>query len=111
METVSSNTTYNSNINSYDNFLQSYYDNLTYNLGMNYQGSCGYVAIGMLLSYYDTYLCDDIIDDSYDSVSIGNDANIISRRNSPGIMKDIISNPNMPELAKYGSFLLIISNK
>ena len=38
LETVSSNTTYNSNINSYDNFLQSYYDNLTYNLGMNYQG-------------------------------------------------------------------------
>ena len=27
LETVSSNTTYNSNINSYDNFLQSYYDN------------------------------------------------------------------------------------
>ena len=105
LETVSSNTTYNSNINSYDNFLQSYYDNLTYNLGMNYQGSCGYVAIGMLLSYYDAYLCDDIIDDSYDIVSIGNDANMISRRNSPGIMKDIISNPNMPELATYGSLL------
>ena len=105
LETLSSNTLYDSNITSYDNFLQSYYDNLTYNFGMNYQGSCGYVAIGMLLSYYDTYLCDDIIEDSYDIVSIGNSANMISRRNSPGVMKDIISNPDVPELATYGAFL------
>ena len=45
----------------YESFLQAYYENLKYNFGMNYQGSCGYVALGMKLSYYDTFLNDDDI--------------------------------------------------
>lgn len=53
---------------------------------MNYKGSCGYVAIGMILSYYDTFLDDSIIPEQYDMVSNGYDDNIILRRNSPGIL-------------------------
>ncbi|MBR2968200.1 MAG: hypothetical protein IKC35_05460, partial [Clostridia bacterium] len=48
-------------VTSYDTFLEAYYRGLTQNFGHNYQKSCGYVALGMLLSYYDTYLDDDII--------------------------------------------------
>lgn len=92
-ETLSSTTTYASGINHYYNFRSSYFDNLTYNLGMNYKGSCGYVALGMLLSYYDTYLSDNIIPEQYDVTSNGTSTNMIIRRNSPGIQKDIICDP------------------
>lgn len=87
----SANSQYSSNINSYDNFLQMYFDNLTYNYGVNYKGSCGYVAIGMLLSYYDTFLNDDIIPEQYDINSIGQNNNMILRRNSPGVMRDYVA--------------------
>ncbi len=93
-EALNESTTYTTNISTYDNFMQAYFDNLTYNFGMNYKGSCGYVAIGMMLSYYDTYYNDNIIPESYDIISNGSDSDIISRRNSPGIMRDIIHNPN-----------------
>ena len=63
-------TTYSSGITSYDNFMTAYYDNLTYNYGINYKNSCGYIALGMLLSYYDTYLYDGIIPEQFDAVSL-----------------------------------------
>ena len=93
-EALSNTTSYNSNITVYHNYLTSYYDNLTYNFGMNYKGSCGYVGIGMLLSYYDTFLDDSIIPEQYDIVSNGYDGNMILRRNSPGIFRDAIIDPN-----------------
>ena len=99
------NTTEKSTITEYSSYLSSYYDNLTYNLGMNYKGSCGYVAIAMLLSYYDTYLNDNIVPDNYDIRSVGNDTNVFNRRNSPGVLKDIIVNPNNPVSGLYGYFL------
>ena len=80
--------------NDYDSFLVSYFDNLTYNFGVNYKGSCGYVAIGMILSYYDSYISDNIVPEQYDIASIGNSTDMISRRNSPGSMRDLIANPN-----------------
>lgn len=42
-------------------FLSAYFDYLETNFGTNDKGSCVYVSIGMLLSYYDTFLNDDII--------------------------------------------------
>ncbi len=47
------------------NFLSQYYSNLTYH-GINVKGSCGYIAIGMWLSYYDTFWNDSIISESFD---------------------------------------------
>ena len=90
-------TTYSSGITSYDNFMTAYYDNLTYNYGINYKNSCGYIALGMFLSYYDTYLYDGIIPEQYDVVSVGTEDNMISRRNSPGIVRDVIQNINNPD--------------
>ncbi len=80
--------TYSSYIYQYDNFMESYFDNLTTNHGHNTIGSCGYVAIDMLLCYYDTYLDDKIVPPEYDQPSVGNCYNMICRRNSPGSMFD-----------------------
>ena len=56
-----------------DNYFSTiYFDNLNYNLGENVKGSCGYVAIGMYLSYLDTYWDDDIISEYNDYVTILN---------------------------------------
>ena len=51
-------------------FATYYFYNLRENMGYNYIGSCSYVAIAMMLSYYDTYWDDTIIDDSYDLNSL-----------------------------------------
>lgn len=96
---------YASGIFHYSDFKTSYFDNLTRNFGVNYKGSCGYVAIGMLLSYYDTYLNDDIIPEKYDAVSSGDEYNMIERRNSPGIMGDFILGYNDKNDSKFGESL------
>ena len=80
---------YSSNIYQYDNFMESYFDNLTTNHGDNTIGSCGYVAIDMLLCYYDTYLNDNIVPEQYDVPSESSCYNMICRRNSPGSMFDM----------------------
>ena len=85
---------YSSNIYQYDNFMESYFDNLTVNHGVNVVGSCGYVGIDMLLCYYDTYLNDNIVPEQYDKVSDGDCYNVICRRNSPGSLFDMPDNLN-----------------
>lgn len=98
---VLSNNPYSSNITAYSDFKTSYFDNLTYNFGMNYKGSCGYVALAMLLSYYDTYQSDSIIPEQYDINSVGNGSDTTARRNSPGVMKDAILSPDTGDFS-YG---------
>ena len=44
---------------SYDSYMEAYFRGLKRNFGYNKIGTCGYVAIGMLLSYYDSYLNDN----------------------------------------------------
>lgn len=75
------NTTYNT-------YLEAYFENLTENFGYNYKGSCGYIALGMILSYYDNYFTDDVISERYDVRSEGLGTNMINRHNSPGVMND-----------------------
>lgn len=69
-------------------FKYEYFRGLTDNFGENVFNSCGYVAIGQLLSYYDTYLDDNIIDEKYDIQSFGDGFDMISRHNSPGVLND-----------------------
>ncbi len=72
--------------NKYNNYMEAYYDNLIYNYGYNSNDSCGYIALSMLLSYYDNYISDDIIDEKYD-VSTNNTTNdFIKYRISPGTL-------------------------
>lgn len=51
-----------------NNNMFNYFDNLTDNFGNNHEtnASCGYVAIGMLLNYYDTFYNDNIVEEKYE---------------------------------------------
>ena len=77
---------------SYDNYLTHYYDNLTENFGMNYQSSCGYVALAMLLSFYDACFDGDLVPNGYDVKSYGTDGDLVGRKNSPGVEHDDFDN-------------------
>ena len=43
-----------------------YFHNLNENFGNNIESTCGYVAAGMLLSFYDSYWNDNFIQEDYD---------------------------------------------
>lgn len=73
---------------SYSSFLKHYFDNLTENFGMNYAGSCGYVAMAMMLSYYDAFYDSSIVPSAYDIASSGTESNLIDRACSPGVLHD-----------------------
>lgn len=47
-------------------YASYYFNNLRENFGNNVFGSCGYVSIGMLLSFYDSYWDDSFISNTYD---------------------------------------------
>ena len=55
---------------------------------MNYDSSCGYVAMGMLLSYYDSYFDGNLVASNFDVTSQDSSENLIERRCSPGILHD-----------------------
>ena len=75
---------FNGKVNTKKNtYLQTYYKNLNTNFGNNVEGSCGYVAASMLLSYYDTILYDKIIPRSFDKPSRSDDEPNFEE--SPGI--------------------------
>lgn len=42
-----------------------YFSNLRSNFGTNRFGTCAFVAMGMLLSFYDTYWDDSIVPSAY----------------------------------------------
>ena len=92
--TVSADTTVQTG---YEYFSQSYFRHLTNNFGRNYHGSCAFVAMAMLLSYYDTYHDDDIVlslhDVESENASSSNINNMVIRNNSPGTKDDIVYNP------------------
>ncbi len=53
-----------------DNYYATlYFSHLYNNFGSNTHGTCSYVSIGMLLSFYDSYWNDDVIPESYDATS------------------------------------------
>lgn len=76
-----------------NNYASYYFNNLTENFGNNVFGSCGYVSLAMLLSFYDAYWDDSFISNKYDvnttfstSKQIGADFYLIpSNTESPGI--------------------------
>ena len=71
------------------NFPNQYFRNLTYH-GINQKGTCPYIAIGMFLSYYDTYWNDDIIPDDYDRQATLSSTDYSGYNESPGIY-DLLS--------------------
>ena len=70
-----------------------YFYNLVLNYGNNYMGSCSYVSLAMLLSYYDSFWDDSIItndedEDVYDVPTLFNTTNLFKNISSPGIRDD-----------------------
>ncbi len=70
-----------------DNCATYYFYNLKTNFGKNDFGSCAYVAVAMLLSYYDTYWRDDYIPEVYDINTSCNTTPVVSLE-SPGIKSE-----------------------
>lgn len=53
-----------------DNFSSYYFKNLNTNFGNNVHGTCSYVSIGMILSFYDSYWSDSFISEIYESIAV-----------------------------------------
>lgn len=49
-----------------NNYSSTYFSNLHRNFGLNSHGSCSYVSLGMLLSFYDSYWNDGFVPESMD---------------------------------------------
>ena len=66
-------------------FAPYYFSNLKENFGKNIKGSCSYVAVDILLSFYDSYWNDDFIPEKYDGINeLINSGNVLDTFNSPG---------------------------
>ena len=105
-----------------DNFANFYFSNLNNNFGVNAHGTCSFVSMGMLLSFYDTYLNDSFIPDSFEQntfIEQSSSGTIITKgTESPGVTYDdyvsvcamdnvdyedyVIDNPN----ASFQNFLI-----
>jgi len=91
-----------------DTYASYYFSNLRENFGNNVFGSCGYISVGMLLSFYDAYWDDDFIANSYDVKStytstmqpLADFYLVPSNADSPGIKfepSSLINNVNIEE--------------
>ena len=88
-------------INLDEYYSQSYFKNLAENFGRNYMGTCAFVATEMLLSYYDNFLCDDIVPEEYDAEYVSDSVNVYNSQKSPGTMDDLISDAVVKEIIGY----------
>lgn len=68
-----------------------YFKNLTENYGRNMVGSCGYISLAMLLSYYDSYLNDGIIPENYDKSVALSENKLTVNAQSPGVLSEPLS--------------------
>lgn len=71
-----------------ENYQTYYFNKLGDNIGDNSKGSCGFVATGMLLSFWDTYWDDNIVPEEYDATTALNEGFIDLYANSPGVIQE-----------------------
>ena len=106
-----------------DNFANYYFSNLRSNYSLNAHGTCSFVSIGMLLSYYDTYLDDNFIPNAFEQntfIEPNENGTIIPKDvESPGVVSEdydlitsmdevdyedyVVDNPN----ASFQNFLMM----
>ena len=73
------------------NSASVYFANLETNFARNENDTCAYVALAMLLSYYDAYLSDDFISSEYEvkgSFNYDEENDTVHIFNSPGIYQE-----------------------
>lgn len=71
--------------------MVNYFSNLSNHFPMNKKGSCGFVAIAQILSYFDTFYDDTIIPEQYEDNCSLSSTNINAC--SPGTLKDSLITP------------------
>lgn len=82
-----------------------YFENLNDNFANNKMGTCGYVALEILLNYYDLFFNDDIIQEKYEIHSS-------SYSTSPGGYNDYLSTYNVNfTINEYLQYIQTIKNK
>ena len=97
-----------------DTYAAVYFSNLERNFGYNTHGTCSYIAIGMLLSFYDTYFNDNIILPRYEKraeIKEGYDFTVISRdTKSPGIYSEPFNDVYGLSKSQYISYVQTHAN-
>jgi len=85
-------------------YAPHYFKNLIYSFPLNTHGTCNYTSISMLLSFYDTYWADYVIDEQFENTSyVGTNPNY-STMYSPGLKYENESNFNIPS-SQYFSYI------
>ena len=74
-----------------DYYSTYYFSNLSENYGRNVKGSCTYGALGMLLSFYDTYWDDSFVPENYDMITTLSSNALSFDLESPGTYQESYS--------------------
>lgn len=93
-----------------DYFAPYYFSNLNGRFGDNVKGSCTYVAVDMLLSYYDTFWTDNFLSENYDGKNEFVDKTILNATESPGSKNETDINVNPNNLSDEEYFKLVNNN-
>lgn len=101
---------YNSTTNeetlfSTDNYQTYYFNGLNLNKGNNTKGSCGFVAMAMLLSFWDTYWDDGIIEEQYEASTQLETKHIDLYAEAPGVMQEPSAIANAASVELYDSYI------
>lgn len=111
-ETTQSNSSSNVFLEQF--YSTEYFSNLRNNYGYNDFGTCGHIAIEMVLTYYDTYWDDDIVPDNFeycDSFSYElneeNEPIIKGGQSSPGSMPESTQKENYDSWKDYYEQLVL----
>ena len=89
-----------------------YFYNLRTNYPLNHKGTCAFVAIAMLLQYYDTFWNDDIIPESYDA-EVTSTTSLDDITESPGVMPNHVpgySNYDAMDITNEDYFDIVMAN-
>ncbi len=76
--------TNSNNIFNTDYFAPYYFSNLRGRFGNNVKGTCTYVAVDMLLSYYDSFWVDNFLPEKYDGENVFVNETVLNATQSPG---------------------------
>ena len=90
------------------NSMKEFFMSLNENIGFNAYGSCGIVGIAMLLSYYDSFWDDTIIQERYDQKEqLSYLSTRIVSEQSPGITgdKELFLNDYNEKISLYGRYM------
>ena len=84
-----------------------YFKNLLNNFPLNSHGTCNFVALSMLLSFYDTYWVDSVVPEVYESNTVIGTNNLPMPMStySPGVYYENTSVKNILDLGEYQNYI------